>query len=123
MQAAYWQCFSWIAQKRSGVAEPVLQTRPLTGGWPKPILEFLQGELNESDLVDDIKAEQDPQRQREILVEALFYTAERELAVHRRDSARRYFTAAVNLKVLNFIEHHMAVGELTKLNDSTSRHD
>ena len=37
------------------------------------------------------------------------------LAKGEADTARRYFAATVNLKVLYFIEHHMALAEIAKM--------
>lgn len=114
-QATYWQCFLWLAQKRIGTEEPVLAKRRITTNWPGPVLDTLQGKITEAELVDAIKSEQDAHRQREVLTEALFYTGYMRLAAHHVDEAVSYLTAAENLKVLYFIEHHLAVAELQKL--------
>src|SRR3954447_8513533 len=37
-QAAYWQCFLWLAQLHAAVAEPTLAKRRITDAWPAPIL-------------------------------------------------------------------------------------
>jgi tetratricopeptide (TPR) repeat protein len=114
-QALYWECFLWLAQRRSGVPHPVLVDRTLGQGWPKPVLDTLQNALTEGQLLDVVQSEGDAERRREILTEALYYIGENRFANGDRDSARRYFAATVNLKVLYFIEHHMALAELAKL--------
>ena len=114
-QATYWQCFLWLAQLRSGLQEPALAKRPIAEGWPAPILESLQGKITEDELVDAVREEHDPPRQRDILSEALFYTGQKKLAAGQKDEAVKYFTATVNLKVVYFIEHQLATGELRKL--------
>jgi lipoprotein NlpI len=114
-QAAYWQCFLWIAQKRIGTREPILLNRRIPGTWPTPILESLQGKITETELVDAVASEHDEHRQREILTEALFYTGEKRLAEDHVDVAAKYFTATTNLNVPYFIEHHLAMAELEKL--------
>jgi lipoprotein NlpI len=117
-QAAYWECFLWLAQRRTGVAHPTLIERPLTTQWPRPVLNTLEGALAEAQLLEAIEAEADPARRREILVEALYYVGEARLAAGSVDTARRYFAAVVNLKVLTFIEHYMALAELAKMRQS-----
>ena len=114
-QATYWQCFLWLAQMHTAAHEPVLAKRRTTPAWPAPILESLQGKINEAELVEAVQAEGDDERRRDILSEALFYTGEQRLATNRADEAARYFTATVNLKVHYFIEHHLAMAELEKL--------
>jgi tetratricopeptide (TPR) repeat protein len=114
-QATYWQCFLWLAQMHTGTPEPLLAKRRTTEAWPTPILESLQGKITEAELVSAVKEERDPHRQRDILSEALFYTGERRLANNHADMAVQYFTATVDLKVLYFIEHQLAMAELRKL--------
>ena len=114
-QATYWQCFLWLAQLRSGSQEPTLAKRRIAEGWPAPILESLQGKITEDELVDAVREEHDPPRQRDILSEALFYTGQKKLAAGQKDEAVKYFTATVNLEVVYFIEHQLATGELRKL--------
>jgi tetratricopeptide (TPR) repeat protein len=114
-QATYWQCFLWLAQMHAGVSEPALVKRRIAATWPAPILESLQGKITEIELVESVAEEHDPQRQRDILSEALFYTGQQRLATHRAEEAVKYFTASVNLRVLYFIEHQLATAELKKL--------
>jgi lipoprotein NlpI len=114
-QAMYWECFLWLAQRRAGVARPQLSGRALTDSWPRPVLETMAGKLSEEGLLAEVRQEPSAHRRREILVEALYYIGEMRLADADVDGARRYFAAAVNLKVLYFVEHHMALAELAKL--------
>jgi lipoprotein NlpI len=114
-QATYWQCFLWIAQKHTGVQEPVLLNRRIPGTWPAPVLQSLQGKISEAVLVEAVDAERDGHRQREILTEALFYTAQKHLAENRTHAALQYFDATAGLQVPYFIEHHLAMAELEKL--------
>ncbi len=114
-QAAYWQCFLWLAQLHAGTPEPRLVKRRTTEAWPTPILESLQGRITEDELVEAVEEEHDENRQRDILSEALFYTGQRRLANNQVDAAVKYFTATVDLKVLYFIEHQLARAELEKL--------
>lgn len=114
-QATYWECFVWLAQRRAGVARPQLVARRLTDAWPKPVLNTLQGTLTEAQLLEALRAESEPGRRRELLAEALYYIGENRLASGDKDAARRYFAATVNLKVLYFIEHQMALAELDKM--------
>jgi tetratricopeptide (TPR) repeat protein len=114
-QALYWECLLWLAQRREGVAHPQLVERSLARTWPKPVLETLEDTLTESQLLAAVQSESDAGRRREILTEALYYIGENRFANGDRDGARRYFAATVNLKVLYFIEHHMALAELAKM--------
>ncbi len=114
-QSTYWQCFLWLAQKHNGVAQPIPADRRTTSSWPAPILESLQGSMTESELLDAVKDEHDASRRREILTEALYYTGQGRLAAGDTGGAARYFEATVRMKVLYFIEHHMAVAELARI--------
>jgi tetratricopeptide (TPR) repeat protein len=114
-QATYWQCFLWLAQLQAGTKDPILAKRRIAEGWPAPILESLQGKITEAELVEAVSEEHDQPRQRDILSEALFYTGQLRLATHRKDEAVKYITATVNLKLVYFIEHQLATGELRKL--------
>lgn len=114
-RAAYYQCFLWLAQRRAGVREPVLASGREYEKWPAAILDALQGARTEAEVVDEVRSEGNEQRRREMLVEALYYVGQQRLATGQREVARRYFAAAVNLKVLYFIEHHLALAELMKM--------
>lgn len=115
VRATYWMCLHWIAQMRSGVREPVTIDREPVEDWPLPILELLRGERSEQELLETLQEENTEPRRRELLTEALFYVGQQRLASGDAETARRYFAAAVNLKVLYFVEHQMALAELAKL--------
>ena len=114
-RATYWECFLWLAQRRSGIREPDDSASDLTDDWPRPVLEALRGALTENDVLDVLREEGNDRRQREMLCEALYYIGQTRLANGDTENARLYFTAAVNLKVMYFIEHHLALAELTKM--------
>lgn len=117
-RATYYQCFLWLAQRRAGVKEPELVTRTSElEGWPLPILETLNGKMTEQELLEAVQDEDNELRRRELLVEALYYTGQMRLANGQAETARRYFAAVVNQKVVHFIEHHMALAELIKMQD------
>jgi len=112
----YWLCMLWLSQRRAGVVKPdVPAARDTDSDWPKPILDALYGDIDERAVVDEIRDEDDATRRREKLVEALYYIGQSRLAAGEKDVARRYFAAAVSLKVLYFIEHQMAFAELEKM--------
>jgi lipoprotein NlpI len=89
--------------------------RNLTDDWPRPILDTLRGGMSEQQLLEVIENQGSERRRREMLAEALYYVGEQRLAAGETETARRYFAATVNLKVLYFIEHHMARAELVRM--------
>ena len=119
-RAAYYQCFLWLAQRRAGVRQPELVTRTEYEEWPAPLLSLMKHATTEAAVLDAVKAEKNERRRREVLVEALYYVGQLRLANGETDTARRYFAAAVNLKVLYFIEHQMALAELNKMRDRSA---
>lgn len=115
--AVYWQCLLWLAQRRAGTQRPQLAiVREGAEHWPQLILDALTDGGTEAELVKNIEDEHEAARRREILAEALFYMGERRLADAEIDAARRYLAATVDLKVHYFVEHHLALAELAKLN-------
>lgn len=114
-RATYWECFLWLAQRRSGTTTPEDSATELTDEWPRPILELLRGALTEEDVLDVVEEEGDDNRQRQKLSEALYYVGQARLANGEAENARLYFTATVNLKVMFFLEHHLALAELAKV--------
>lgn len=111
----YWLCFLWLAQRRAGVLKPDMPAgRDTYTSWPAPILDALRGKTDEAAVVAEIRDEDDEARRREELVEALYYIGQSRLAAGETQVARRYFAATVSLKVLYFIEHHMALAEIRK---------
>jgi tetratricopeptide (TPR) repeat protein len=113
--ATYWEILLWLAGRRSGIAAPELVSRDLATDWPTPILEYLRGRATEASLRDALTKVADPLRRRERLCEALYYVGQGRLAAGDAATARQYLAAAVNLKVLYFTEHHLAVAALARL--------
>jgi lipoprotein NlpI len=97
------------------VKEPQLGRDFEEEDWPGQILTTLQGSTSETDLLDTIRDEDNQVRRRELLAEALYYMGQGRLANGETDIARSYFAAVVNLKVLYFIEHHLALAEIMKM--------
>ena len=117
--ATYWQCLLWLAQRRAGIEHPQLVSRETAEQWPQAILATLTGGITENQLIEEIADEASTARRREILEEALYYIGEQRLADGDLDGARHYLAAAVNLKVPYFLEHHLALAELSKMRNRT----
>ena len=119
--AGYGQLMFWLAQARAGVSKPEFVTRTPGIGWPQPLLLYLRGEFTENELRVPIEDGDKPDNEQpntsadERLCEALFYVGEAHWARGRPDVARDYFAALVNLKVLYFLEHGLALAEIAKL--------
>lgn len=119
--AGYGQLMLWLAQARAGMPHPEYVTRAPGDGWPQPLLLYLVGEYTEQELVarvaegDDESNKQPNTSTDERLCEALFYVGEAYLARGDRDVARDYFAALVNLRILYFLEHGLALSEIAKL--------
>jgi tetratricopeptide (TPR) repeat protein len=120
-RATYWQCFLWLAQLRSGLGTPGIVAAELTDDWPRPLIDWLEGNLTEEQVLERVKDVDNDKRLREMLAEALYYTGQARLARRENETARLYFTATVNLKVTYFIEHRMALAELAKIRASSGR--
>lgn len=120
-RAAYGQLMYWLAQRRGGIAKPELITRTPGEGWPQPLLLYMRGQYSEGELVTPIRAGDEESNNQpdtntdERLCEALYYVGEDYWARGFPDVARQYFAAVVNIKIVAFIEHGMALAELTKL--------
>lgn len=119
--AAYGQLMFWLAQARAGVVKPESVVRTAATGWPQPLLLYMHGEYAESELLAPIDAGDDRDNSQpntstdERLCEALYYVGEAYWARGKPDVARDYFAALVNLKVLYFLEHGLALAEIAKL--------
>lgn len=119
--AGYGQLMLWLAQRRAGVATPEFVVRTPGDGWPQPLLLFMRGEYTEAELIVPIKQGDDADNLQpntstdERLCEALFYVAEEYWARGETAVARDYFAALVNIKVIYFLEHGLALAELAKL--------
>jgi lipoprotein NlpI len=121
VQAGYGQLMLWLAQARAGMPHPEYVTRAPGDGWPQPLLLYMVGEYTEDELVARVReGDDDDNRQLhtstdERLCEALFYVGEAHWARGDRAATRDYFTALVNLRVLYFLEHGLALAEIAKL--------
>lgn len=121
VQAGYGQLMLWLAQARAGMPKPEYVTRAPGDGWPQPLLLYMVGEYTEAELVARVKEGDDDSNTQpntstdERLCEALFYVGEAYWARGDRETARNYFTALVNLRVLYFLEHGLALAEIAKL--------
>ena len=122
-QAGYGQLMFWLAQRRAGVAKPEFIARTPGDGWPQPLLLYMRGEYPEADLIRPIEeGDSDSNTQAntstdERLCEALFYVGEDLWARGELDTARHYFAALVNIKVIYFLEHGIALAEIAKLRE------
>jgi Flp pilus assembly protein TadD len=117
-RAAYAQLMYWLAQKRAGVAKPDLVARRLPDEWPRPLLLYLQGEYTEAELVVPVREGGDEYSSTSVderLCEALYYVGEAHWANGNPDLARDYFAAMVNLRMLHYIEHGLALAEIARL--------
>jgi lipoprotein NlpI len=120
-QAAYGQLMYWLAQARAGVAKPEYMARTPGEGWPQSLLLYMKGEYQESELVAQVIAGDDEDNTQlntstdERLCEALYYVGEAHWARGNPEVARDYFAALVNIRVLYFLEHGLALAELAKL--------
>ena len=123
VRAGYGQLMFWLAQRRGGVARPEFVVRTPGDGWPQPLLLYMRDEYTEAELIDRIN-EGDAEDNREPytstderLCEALFYVGEDYWARGQPDVARQYFAALVNIRVLYFLEHGLAMAEIAKLQE------
>jgi lipoprotein NlpI len=121
VRAGYGQLMYWLSQRRAGIAKPEFIVRTPGDGWPQPLLLYMRGEYTEQELLEPIHAGDAPGNIQaetstdERLCEALFYVGEDYWARGQPDVARDYFTALVNIKVIDFLEHGLALAEIAKL--------
>ena len=121
VQAEYGQLMLGLAQMRAGVAKPEYVQRTPGEGWPQPLLQYLRGEYTEEELITPIKEGDDEDNSQpntstdERLCEALFYVGEAYWARGQPEVARDYFAALVNIKVIYFLEHGLALAEIAKM--------
>lgn len=117
-RADYWQLMYWLTQMRAGVPRPEFVARRHSEDWPRQLLLYLQGDYSEEDLATAVRegeGESANLGRDERLCEALFYVGEAHLAHGDADLARAYFAAAVNLKLIRFNEHGLALAEIARL--------
>jgi lipoprotein NlpI len=121
VDAGYGQIMFWLAQQRAGVPDPKFILRRPNNGWPQPLLKYLSGELTEEKLADAVRegdGDYDGDRHTgtdERLCEALYYVGQAHWARGDPRTARDYFAAAVNVKVLYAVEHGLSLAEIAKL--------
>ena len=110
-----------LAQRRAGIAKPEWVARTPGEGWPQPLLLYMRGEYTEAELIAPIEEgnsrynDQPNTSTEERLCEALYYVGEEYWARGQPDVARDYFAALVNIKVVYFLEHGLALAEIDKL--------
>jgi lipoprotein NlpI len=120
-QAGYGQLMYWLAQRRAGIARPELVARMPAEGWPQPLLLYMRGEYSEAALIQPIRDGDSSDNMipntssDERLCEALFYVGEDYWARGEPAVARDYFAALVNIHMLYFLEHGLALAEIAKL--------
>jgi lipoprotein NlpI len=122
VQAGYGQLMLGLSQMRAGVPKPEFIERTPSDGWPQPLLLYLRGEYTEAELIVPVRdgdEEDNPLHTStdERLCEALFYVGEAYWARGQLDVARDYFAALVNIKVIYFLEHGLALAEIAKLRE------
>lgn len=120
-QAGYGQLMFGLSQMRAGVAKPEYIERTPSEGWPQPLLAYLRGQYTEAELTAPVRQGDEDDNplpntsMDERLCEALFYVGEAYWARGQLDVARDYFAALVNIKVIYFLEHGLALAEIAKL--------
>ncbi|HEU4780446.1 MAG TPA: hypothetical protein VFS58_11245 [Steroidobacteraceae bacterium] len=123
VQAGYGQLMFWLSQMRAGVTKPEYVERMPGDGWPQPLLLYMRGQYTEAELTVPIREGDDSDNLQpntstdERLCEALFYVGEAYWARGQLDVARDYFAALVNIKVIYFLEHGLALAEIAKLRE------
>jgi lipoprotein NlpI len=123
-RADYWQLMYWLTQARAGVSSPEFVTRRHSEGWPNPLLLYVRGQYSEAELVTAVREGEDEYSSHgrdERLCEALYYVGEAHLARGDADLARDYFAAAVNIKMIRFNEHGLALAEIARLQNARPR--
>ena len=123
VQAGYGQLMFWLSQMRAGVPRPEYVERTPGEGWPQPLVLYMRGEYTEEELTVPVREGDDEDNAQpntstdERLCEALFYVGEAYWARGQLDVARDYFAALVNIKVIYFLEHGLALAEISKLRE------
>lgn len=111
----YWQLMGYSAALRAGLPLPELPARKMGDGWPRPLWQSIAGRFHEPALLAafaDAKGERD---RRQKICEAMFYLGEQALAKGDTATARRLFALATRMKILDYVEHDLALGELARL--------
>lgn len=116
--AAFAQLMFWLAQSRAGTPKPEWVTRRLGDHWPRALVLFVKGEYSEAELLRSIRKseEEEPWAIDGQLLSGLFYAGQTWWARGEPDVARRYFAAAVSLRLAHTDEYRLAMAEIAKLN-------
>ena len=117
-RAAFAQLMYWLAQMRAGVPKPEFVSRRHIEEWPKPLMLYMQGQYTEVELAYAVREDDSDYAETRTdhrLCQALYYVGEAHLARGQPKLALDYFTAAVNVKVIHFDAHGMALAEIAKL--------
>ena len=117
-RAAFAQLMYWLAQLRAGVAKPEFVSRRHIEEWPKPLMLYMQGQYTEVELAYAVREEDSDYaeiRTDHRLCQALYYVGEAQWARGKPEVALDYFTAAVNVKVIHFDAHGLALAEIARL--------
>jgi tetratricopeptide (TPR) repeat protein len=111
----YWQLLGQVAALRGALAPPVLPKRKMGEDWPVPLWRAINGQLPPAHLRQDFELAADERERRQKICEAMFYLGEVALARGDSIAARRHFAMATRMKILDYIEHDLALGELARL--------
>ena len=123
VKAGYGQLMFWLSQMRAGVPKPEYVERTPGEGWPQPLVLYMRGEYTEAELTTPVSEGDDDENTQphtstdERLCEALFYVGEAYWARGELEVARDYFAALVNIKIIYFLEHGLALAEIAKLRE------
>ena len=114
----------WLAQMRAGVAKPEFVAAHARRGLAAAAVAVPARRVHRSrthhshQRGDDEDNSQPNTSTDERLCEALFYVGEAYWARGQPEVARDYFAALVNIKVIYFLEHGLALAEIAKLRDT-----
>lgn len=115
--AAFAQLMFWLSQRRAGTPQPEWVQRRLGEHWPRALVLYVKGDYDEADLVQSIRnSEEDPWVIDGQLLSSLFYAGETWWARGQPEVARRYFAAAINLRLAHTDEYRLAMAEIARLN-------
>lgn len=117
-RAGFAQLMYWLAQLRAGVAKPEFVARRHTEEWPKQLMFYMQGQYSENELIAAVREDDSDYAETRTdhrLCQALYYVGEAHWARGNPELALDYFTAAVNIKVIHFDEHGLALAEIARL--------
>ena len=125
VQAGYGQLMFWLSQMRAGVAKPEFVERTPGEGWPQPLLLYMRGQYTEAELTVPVAKATTRQsaaehQHRRAAVRGAVLRRRSVLGARAVDVARDYFAALVNMKIIYFLEHGLALAEIAKLRERTA---